>query len=76
MDWVLSVKGSQIYRQSAFNKKQVACKEQYWATKDKSPSEIAHVQREAAARWKTHFVLKSVTLLKMKQVQGSFKVNK
>lgn len=32
MDSVLSAEGSQIYRQSAFNKKQVACREQqsYW----------------------------------------------
>lgn len=43
MDSVLSVEGSQIYRQSAFNKKQVACKVQRSATKDMSPSEIVAV---------------------------------
>lgn len=66
MESVLSVEGSQLYRQSAFNKKQVAYKEQHWATKDVSPSEIASVRRNAAAQWKTHFGLKSVKWPKMK----------
>ncbi len=41
MDSVLSVEGSQIYRQSAFNKKQVARKVHRWATKDVNTSKTA-----------------------------------
>lgn len=46
MDSVLSVEGSQIYRQSAFNKKQVACKVHCRATKDVNASETAGIRIE------------------------------
>lgn len=46
MDSVLSVEGSQIYRQSAFNKKQVACKVHCRATKDVNTSETTSIRIE------------------------------
>ncbi len=46
MDSVLSVEGSQIYRQSAFNKKQVARKVHCRATKDVNTSKTASTRVE------------------------------
>lgn len=46
MDSVLSVEGSQIYRQSAFNKKQVARKVHCRATKDVNTSKTAGARIE------------------------------
>ncbi|KAI3366138.1 hypothetical protein L3Q82_009958 [Scortum barcoo] len=50
MDSVLSVEGSQIYRQSAFNKKQVAHKVHRKATKDVNTSKTASTHIENVVR--------------------------